>query len=55
MDPDLRDQGGISTIQGWPDVVIDGDTDTCFSYIKEHLEYIIFELLKNVSMDAFKV
>ena len=49
----------------WPDVVIDGHLDTKFSYIREHLEfvvfmyflsldgesyrYIIFELLKNVS------
>jgi len=28
-------------------VVIDGQLDTEFSYIREHLEYIVFELLKN--------
>lgn len=33
--------------QPWPEVVLDGHQDTKFSYIKEHLEYIVFELLKN--------
>ncbi|KAG5649042.1 hypothetical protein DXG03_000391 [Asterophora parasitica] len=33
----------------WPEVIIDGHLDTKFSYIREHLEYIVFELLKNVS------
>ncbi|TFK43504.1 branched-chain alpha-ketoacid dehydrogenase [Crucibulum laeve] len=32
---------------GWPDVIIEGHLDTKFAYIREHLEYIIFELLKN--------
>ncbi|KAJ7047343.1 branched-chain alpha-ketoacid dehydrogenase kinase [Mycena alexandri] len=31
----------------WPEVVIDGHVETSFAYIKEHLEYTIFELLKN--------
>ncbi|OCH94093.1 alpha-ketoacid dehydrogenase kinase [Obba rivulosa] len=31
----------------WSEVVIDGHLDTRFAYIREHLEYIIFELLKN--------
>ncbi|KAG9317689.1 alpha-ketoacid dehydrogenase kinase [Chiua virens] len=31
----------------WPEVVVDGHLDTKFSYIREHLEYILFELLKN--------
>ncbi|KZT62090.1 alpha-ketoacid dehydrogenase kinase [Calocera cornea HHB12733] len=31
----------------WPEVHIDGDRDTKFAYIREHLEYPIFELLKN--------
>lgn len=31
-----------------PEIVIDGHLDAKFPYIKEHLEYIIFELLKNV-------
>ncbi|KAJ7283626.1 branched-chain alpha-ketoacid dehydrogenase kinase [Mycena rebaudengoi] len=32
---------------GWPDIVIEGHLDTQFAYIREHLEYIVFELLKN--------
>jgi len=32
----------------WPEIVVDGHLDARFPYIKEHLEYIIFELLKNV-------
>ncbi|KAI0066267.1 alpha-ketoacid dehydrogenase kinase N-terminal domain-containing protein [Artomyces pyxidatus] len=35
----------------WPEVIIEGHLDTKFAYIREHLEYIIFELLKN-SMQA---
>ncbi|EMD40722.1 hypothetical protein CERSUDRAFT_111301 [Gelatoporia subvermispora B] len=31
----------------WSEVTIDGHLDTAFAYIREHLEYIIFELLKN--------
>ncbi|KAI0650731.1 alpha-ketoacid dehydrogenase kinase [Trametes meyenii] len=31
----------------WSEVVVDGHKDTRFAYIREHLEYIIFELLKN--------
>jgi len=31
----------------WSDVVVDGHLDTTFAYIREHLEYIVFELLKN--------
>ncbi|KAG8936751.1 hypothetical protein FRC02_012033 [Tulasnella sp. 418] len=31
----------------WPKVIIDGHLDTRLSYIKEHLEYILFEILKN--------
>ncbi|KAJ7507840.1 branched-chain alpha-ketoacid dehydrogenase [Mycena galericulata] len=38
----LRERGG-----GWPEVIVDGHLETTFAYIKEHLEYIIFELLKN--------
>ncbi|EKM80070.1 hypothetical protein AGABI1DRAFT_72910 [Agaricus bisporus var. burnettii JB137-S8] len=34
-------------IDQWPEVIIDGQLDTQFPYIKEHFEYIIFELLKN--------
>jgi pyruvate dehydrogenase kinase 2/3/4 len=32
----------------WPEIVVDGHLDARFPYIKEHLEYIIFALLKNV-------
>ncbi|KAI0320774.1 alpha-ketoacid dehydrogenase kinase N-terminal domain-containing protein [Amylostereum chailletii] len=35
----------------WPEVVVEGHLGTRFAYIREHLEYIIFELLKN-SMQA---
>ncbi|KAJ7498894.1 branched-chain alpha-ketoacid dehydrogenase [Mycena latifolia] len=38
----LRERGN-----GWPEIVVDGHLETQFAYIKEHLEYIIFELLKN--------
>ncbi|KAG8685046.1 hypothetical protein FRC09_014993 [Ceratobasidium sp. 395] len=31
----------------WPEVILDGDLDTKFAYIKEHFEYIVFEILKN--------
>ncbi|KAF8716684.1 hypothetical protein AX14_012248 [Amanita brunnescens Koide BX004] len=34
-------------IPEWPNVVVDGHVKTEFPYIREHLEYIIFELLKN--------
>ncbi|KAF5370133.1 hypothetical protein D9758_001021 [Tetrapyrgos nigripes] len=37
-----------------PEVVIEGNLDTKFSYIREHLEYIVFELLKN-SMRATRL
>lgn len=36
----------------WPEVIVDGHLDTKFPYIKEHFEYIVFELLKNVSVLA---
>ncbi|KAI9442344.1 alpha-ketoacid dehydrogenase kinase N-terminal domain-containing protein [Lactarius indigo] len=32
---------------GWPGVIIEGHSHAQFAYIKEHLEYIVFELLKN--------
>ncbi|KIY73704.1 alpha-ketoacid dehydrogenase kinase [Cylindrobasidium torrendii FP15055 ss-10] len=35
----------------WSEVVIDGHPNTKLPYIQEHLEYIVFELLKN-SLDA---
>ncbi|KAF9221992.1 alpha-ketoacid dehydrogenase kinase [Gyrodon lividus] len=33
--------------RGWSEVIVDGHLDTKFAYIREHLEYILFELLKN--------
>lgn len=47
LDKEFIEHGG-NPIEDWPDIIIDGHEDTCFSYIKEHLDYIIFELLKNV-------
>lgn len=43
------DQDPINTTNDaeWSDVILDGHLDTKFAYIREHLEYIIFELLKN--------
>lgn len=52
-DSDASERNG-NYDQGWPGVIIDGDSDTRFSYIKEHLEYIVFELLKNVSPSKMK-
>ncbi|KAL1755096.1 branched-chain alpha-ketoacid dehydrogenase [Schizophyllum commune] len=33
--------------RGWPEVHLSGHMDTKFAYIREHLEYVVFELLKN--------
>jgi pyruvate dehydrogenase kinase 2/3/4 len=33
--------------QEWPEVIIDGHQDISFAYLREQLEYIIFELIKN--------
>nr|GAT59448.1 alpha-ketoacid dehydrogenase kinase N-terminal domain-containing protein [Mycena chlorophos] len=38
----LRNRG-----KGWPEIVVDGHAHTRFAYIKEHLEYVLFEILKN--------
>lgn len=37
-----------------PDVVVDGALEARFAYIPEHLEYIIFELLKNSMMAVMR-
>jgi len=39
--------GECHGIEEWPDVIVDGHVETGFPYIREHLEYIVFELLKN--------
>lgn len=50
VDFDKAVESGGSLFENWPEVIIDGHEDTCFSYIKEHLDYIVFELLKNVRL-----
>lgn len=50
----LADSPGISDPR-WPEVILDGDLDTKFAYIKEHFEYIVFELLKNVRAPVLDV
>lgn len=42
-----NDNGKVIPNRGWPEVVVEGQLDTKFAYIREHLEYILFELLKN--------
>jgi len=40
----------------WPEIIVDGHLDARFPYIKEHLEYIIFQLLKNaIRMSALRM
>ncbi|KAI6047160.1 branched-chain alpha-ketoacid dehydrogenase kinase [Pisolithus marmoratus] len=41
------DNGEVIPNRGWSEVVVEGQLDTRFAYIREHLEYILFELLKN--------
>jgi len=38
---------GASADAPWPEVIIEGHLDVTFSYIPAHLEYVVFELLKN--------
>jgi len=45
----IGDNHGIPSTH-WPDVIVDGHLDTTFAYIKEHVEYIFFELLKNAML-----
>ncbi|KAF6762249.1 branched-chain alpha-ketoacid dehydrogenase [Ephemerocybe angulata] len=42
--PEVEHMGKIDS---WPEVITDGHLDAQFPYIREHLEYIVFELLKN--------
>ncbi|TFK75880.1 alpha-ketoacid dehydrogenase kinase [Pluteus cervinus] len=44
---DLEQQDHNLEGRPWPEVVVDGHLDTEFPYIPAHLEYIVFELLKN--------
>ncbi|KAH7105664.1 branched-chain alpha-ketoacid dehydrogenase [Auriculariales sp. MPI-PUGE-AT-0066] len=45
---DIDDELGNEAVAPvWPEVVVDGHRETKFSYIREHFEYIVFELLKN--------
>jgi len=41
------DNGVLLSNRGWPEVAIEGHLNTKFAFIREHLEYILFELLKN--------
>ncbi|PCH41005.1 alpha-ketoacid dehydrogenase kinase N-terminal domain-containing protein [Wolfiporia cocos MD-104 SS10] len=45
VDQDCR--MGAACDAGWSEVIVDGHLDTKFSYIQAHLDYIVFELLKN--------
>ncbi|KAI0939949.1 hypothetical protein AcV5_001188 [Taiwanofungus camphoratus] len=38
---------GVTCEAEWSDIIVDGHEGTKFAYIREHLEYVIFELLKN--------
>ena len=45
----LDDTGG----KGWPNVVIDGQLDTKFAYIREHLEFVrsFFQIMHRTLME----
>lgn len=45
----LRQDYMLQGLNKLPEVIIDGEVDAKFSYIREHLEYILLELLLNVS------
>jgi len=48
IEDNFGDEGDrIIKERGWPEVVVDGHTEVKFAYIREQLEYIVFELLKN--------
>lgn len=46
----LRSDSKLQEHYKLPDIVVDGQVDATFSYIREHLEYILLELLLNVSI-----
>ncbi|KAG8973815.1 hypothetical protein FRC05_008234 [Tulasnella sp. 425] len=49
-DEELKSMGARKGAEeNWPTFKIDGHLDTKVSYIKEHLEYIIFEIFKNAT------
>lgn len=43
----LRSDSKLQEHYKLPDIVVDGQVDATFSYIREHLEYILLELLLN--------
>ncbi|KAI0832432.1 alpha-ketoacid dehydrogenase kinase N-terminal domain-containing protein [Trametes gibbosa] len=53
-DSEEETRSGAVSDADWPEIIVDGHKDTRFAYIREHLEYIIFELLKN-SLRATRV
>jgi len=46
----LRQGLALLGIDKTPEIIVDGQLDATFSYIREHLEYILLELLLNVSV-----
>ncbi|KAJ7590981.1 alpha-ketoacid dehydrogenase kinase [Mycena floridula] len=51
LDTPTRGSGGPGS---WPRIIVDGHVETKFAYVREHVEYMVFELLKN-SMRATKL
>lgn len=49
LEPLLPKATGVQT-----EIVIDGATDVRFAFIEEHVQYIVFELLKNAVLAALK-
>jgi len=49
LEPLLPRATGVQT-----EIVIDGATDVRFAFIEEHVQYIVFELLKNAVLAALK-
>ncbi|KAG8833851.1 hypothetical protein FRC17_009968 [Serendipita sp. 399] len=43
----LRQDSLLRGMEKLPEIIVDGDLHTTFSYIREHLEYVILELLLN--------
>ncbi|PPQ77751.1 hypothetical protein CVT25_011186 [Psilocybe cyanescens] len=49
----IMSSSGPSDSSQLPDVEVNGHSSTTFAYIREHLEYIIFELLKNSMLATY--
>jgi hypothetical protein len=46
----LRQDLLLLGIHKTPEIIVDGQLDATFSYIREHLEYVLLELLLNVGV-----